>query len=292
MLRKSDIARLASLAILLAGSVGSGAAAQSERVVLTPPPGVAPIPAPTPLAEPRALTLRPPRPSAPVPPSAPSVVLRPPVEPPAEVEVEAAPVVAPIVAPAAAPVAPPAPLPTLPPPRQVETPPAASAQAQAAPPATAPTGEEYRLGPGDKLTVSVFGHPDLSGNFEVSNEGMIAMPLAGQFRAAGRTVRDLTEDVRVALDRDFLVNPRLSIEVANYRPFYILGQVNKPGSYPYVAGLDMRQAVAIAGGFTRRAAHWKVVVTRQGKDGRADVELAPDSPVLPGDTIEVPRRLF
>ena len=152
--------------------------------------------------------------------------------------------------------------------------------------------EEYRLGPGDRLNIIVFGHPDVSGEFEVGGSGQVSLPLLGQVEAAGLTVTELTDRIAEALDRDYLVNPRVTIEVLSYRPFYILGEINSPGSYAYVSGLTIRQAVAIAGGFTRRARESPVVVIRDTKDGREIVEVNLDEPVLPGDTIEIKRRLF
>ena len=152
--------------------------------------------------------------------------------------------------------------------------------------------EEYRLGPGDRLNIIVFGHPDVSGEFEVGGSGQVSLPLLGQVEAAGLTVIELKDRIAEALDRDYLVNPRVTVEVLNYRPFYILGEVKNPGSYPYVSGLSVRQAVAIAGGFTRRARESPVVVIRDTENGRETVEVNLDEPVLPGDTIEIERRLF
>ncbi len=152
--------------------------------------------------------------------------------------------------------------------------------------------EEYRLGSGDRLNIIVFGHPDVSGEFEVGGSGQVSLPLLGQVEAAGLTVTELTDRIAEALDRDYLVNPRVTIEVLNYRPFYILGEINSPGSYSYVSGLTIRQAVAIAGGFTRRARESPVVVIRDTKNGPEIVEVNLDELVLPGDTIEIKRRLF
>ena len=152
--------------------------------------------------------------------------------------------------------------------------------------------EEYRLGPGDRLDITVFGHPDVSGEFEVGGSGQVSLPLLGQVEAAGLTVIELKDRIAEALDRDYLVNPRVTVEVLNYRPFYILGEAKSPGSYPYVSGLSVRQAVAIAGGFTRRARESPVVVIRDTENGRETVEVNLDASVLPGDTIEIERRLF
>ena len=151
---------------------------------------------------------------------------------------------------------------------------------------------EYYLGPGDKLNVVVFGHQDLSGEFEINVAGYISLPLLGQMAAADRTVRELQSQIEARLDREFIVDPRVSIEVRNFRPFFILGQVNKPGSYPYQSGIDIRQAVAIGGGFTRRAAATNVTLIRRTSEGKLRYRATLDVPVLPGDTIVVERRLF
>ena len=151
----------------------------------------------------------------------------------------------------------------------------------------------YRLGAGDKVKVTVFGHPDESGEFVVDNEGKLPYSPIGRLKAQGLTVNEVQEELRTELDRLLIVNPRVSAEVVNYRPFYIYGEVQRGGSYPYVSGLTVRRAIAIAGGFTRRARQDPVVVLREGRDqtvNRLAAEL--DVPVFPGDVIEVERRLF
>lgn len=151
---------------------------------------------------------------------------------------------------------------------------------------------QYLLGPGDRLTVTVFGQPDMSGEFEVDGSGQLTLPLVGAVDAGGLTVTGLTESLTARLASDFLVDPQVSIEVLNYRPFYILGEVKSPGSYAYVAGIDVRQSVAIAGGFTRRAWTTDVTVVRETRDGRRKFVAPIDAIVLPGDTIVVTRRVF
>jgi len=150
----------------------------------------------------------------------------------------------------------------------------------------------YRLSPGDRLNIVVFGHDDISGEFHIDGAGKIALPLLGQLPAAGRTLEQLQAEMTTALDRDFIVNPRVSIDVLNFRPFFILGQVTSPGRYPYASGMDVRQAVAVAGGFTRRARTSTMVIIREGTAGRIRIEATPDMAVLPGDTIEIERRIF
>jgi protein involved in polysaccharide export with SLBB domain len=158
--------------------------------------------------------------------------------------------------------------------------------------ADAQTITEYRLGSGDRLRVSVFGQPDMSGEFAVDGAGQVAIPLVGTVDAARLTVGELTVAITERLAKDFLVDPKVSIDVLNYRPFYVLGEVKSPGSYAYVVGLNLRQAIAIAGGFTRRARSSTVLVFRDTRDGKETFDAELDHGVLPGDTIEAERRLF
>ncbi len=151
---------------------------------------------------------------------------------------------------------------------------------------------EYTLGPGDRLNITVFGQEDLSGEFEVDGSGMVTMPLVGQIPAIGKTVRELQDEIRIALDRDYIVDPKVSIEVLTYRPFYILGEVEAPGRYPYEVGLTVRRAAALAGGYTRRARKGSALIIRTVDGAREKQTVDEDTPVLPGDTIEIKRRVF
>lgn len=155
-----------------------------------------------------------------------------------------------------------------------------------------PGNQEYRLGPGDKIKITVFGSQDVSGEAVVDSSGDIAMPLLGQVTAQNLTVPELQTKIAAELNKQYLVDPKVSIEVMNYRPFFILGEVGRPGSYPYIAGVTVRQAVAIGGGYTRRARTSTVSIVRQTPLGEERLEAGADSPVLPGDTVEVGRRLF
>lgn len=162
---------------------------------------------------------------------------------------------------------------------------------------TSPTGAQanqpiYRLGSGDRIVVTVFGHEDLSGEFELDGEGRIALPLVGEVALGQRTLRDAERLVADSLQPDYLVNPRVSIQVANYRPFYILGEVKQPGSYAYVNGLTVVQAVAIAGGYTYRARQSRVSIQRARDPARQHQAAGPDTVVLPGDIVNVPERYF
>jgi polysaccharide export outer membrane protein len=150
----------------------------------------------------------------------------------------------------------------------------------------------YRLGPGDALRVTVFRHEDLSGEFSLDGEGYFAMPLVGEILGGGRTARQLENEVEIALrSGGYLVDPQVGIEVLNYRPFYIIGEVNNPGSFEYVNGMTVINAVALAGGFSYRADQDDIVISRGGSNG-PKVQAQPDSEVLPGDIIEVTERFF
>ncbi|HLT01930.1 MAG TPA: polysaccharide biosynthesis/export family protein [Geminicoccaceae bacterium] len=150
----------------------------------------------------------------------------------------------------------------------------------------------YRLGPGDALRVTVFRHEDLSGEFTLDGDGYFAMPLVGEVLGGGRTARQLESDIEEALKSGgYLVEPQVSIEVLNYRPFYIIGEVNNPGSFEYVNGMTVINAVALAGGFTYRADQDDIIISRGGSSG-TQIQAAPDTEVLPGDIIEVTERFF
>jgi protein involved in polysaccharide export with SLBB domain len=150
----------------------------------------------------------------------------------------------------------------------------------------------YKLGPGDALRITVFRHEDLSGEFRLDGEGYFAMPLVGEILGGGRTARQVENEVELALKSGgYLIDPQVSIEVLNYRPFYIIGEVNNPGSFEYVNGMTVINAVALAGGFTYRADQDDIVISRGGSSG-PEMQAAPDTEVLPGDIIEVQERFF
>ena len=149
---------------------------------------------------------------------------------------------------------------------------------------------EYTLGSGDRVKVTVFGEENLSGEFELDGGGAFSLPLIGTIQALSLTPRQLEENIATKLLDGYLKNPRVSVEVLNYRPFYILGEVNQPGSYPYRAGMSILNAAALAGGFTFRADEDDIEVTSGGK-GEPRV-MPPDTIVQPGDVIRVNERLF
>jgi len=154
-----------------------------------------------------------------------------------------------------------------------------------------PVGE-YELGSGDRLRVKVFNEEDLSGEYQVTGSGLISMPLIGDIRVAGRTISELEDAVEAELRDGYLRSPQVSAEVLNFRPYYILGEVRNPAEYPYQEGLTVMNAIATAGGFSYRANQKVVVIKTADSNEEMRIELRPDTPVLPGDTIRVLERFF
>lgn len=151
---------------------------------------------------------------------------------------------------------------------------------------------EYRTGAGDKLRITVFGHDDLSGEFQVDGSGIISLPLIGDVAAGERSVKEIEGAIVDKLKPGYLKNPRVSVEVVNYRPFYILGEVKNPGSYPYVNGMTVVNAIALSGGYTYRAREDRVLIIRAEDPERTKQSGSLDTSVSPGDIIEVPERFF
>jgi polysaccharide export outer membrane protein len=153
----------------------------------------------------------------------------------------------------------------------------------AAPPAA------YRLGPGDEVRVSVFGLDAMTNSYKVGDTGMIALPLLDPVPVAGRTVRETDLLVADAIRaRKLVLDPRVSTQIQAYRPFYIMGEVQKPGQYPYIPGMSLLTAVSVAGGFTFRADRKTAVIARASARGRA----RPDTPILPDDSIIIGESWF
>lgn len=152
---------------------------------------------------------------------------------------------------------------------------------------------DYRLSPGDKVKVTVFNEADLTGEFQVNESGHVAFPLTGEIGASGKTVPEFKADLTRTLRGRFVKNPKITVEVANYRPFNIVGEVRNSGQFPYRPGLSMQDAVAMAGGYTYRANTRLLYVRRADAGGESSIN--PDErpvPVMPGDNIRVPERYF
>ena len=129
----------------------------------------------------------------------------------------------------------------------------------------------YRLGPGDMLRIRVLGADELNGQYSVQDDGTVSMLMVGAVPAAGFTTEQVQTKIEDALKAGrYLTQPRVTVEVMNYRPYFILGEVKGPGAYPYVRGMRVLSAVSAAGGYTYRADQNSVIITRNGEDYRAD----------------------
>jgi polysaccharide export outer membrane protein len=150
----------------------------------------------------------------------------------------------------------------------------------------------YTLDSGDKLRVVVFGQDGLTNAYAVDAAGKITMPLIGGVPARGRTTAELSQAIAERLRRGFIREPQVAVEVASYRPFFILGEVAAPGQFPYVPEMTAETAVAVAGGFTPRAQRRAVELHRL-VDGVPEKAIVPlGYPLSPGDTVVVAERWF
>ena len=151
---------------------------------------------------------------------------------------------------------------------------------------------QLRLAPGDKLRVTVFGEDKLSGEYQIDNAGSLSLPLAGTIQAAGLTKSELEEAVTRELKGQYLRNPKVTVDVVSFRPFYVLGEVQKPGEYQFRSGLNVLSAIAIAGGATYRANRSTVLIQRSGSNEEKEYPQSPTILVMPGDVVRVPERFF
>jgi protein involved in polysaccharide export with SLBB domain len=148
---------------------------------------------------------------------------------------------------------------------------------------------EYTLGSEDKIRLTVFGEEQLSGEFLVDSSGSVSLPLIGEVRAGGLTLRQFEAGVSTKLKQGYLQDPKVNAEVINFRPIYVIGEVSKPGQYPYVSNMTLQKAVALASGYTYRANESSAEITRNGRKFRAE---GASTPLLPGDEIRIFERYF
>ena len=151
----------------------------------------------------------------------------------------------------------------------------------------APAQAQYKLGAGDKLIINVFGDKNLSGERQVDGAGAFTFPLIGNVQAGGLSSGELEALLEGKL-KEYMRQPNVSVEIVSYRPFYIVGEVRRPGSYPYVDGMTVMNAIAIAGGFTYRAQEKDFVIQRNNSSAGA----GQISRIAPGDVIVVRERFF
>jgi polysaccharide export outer membrane protein len=149
-----------------------------------------------------------------------------------------------------------------------------------------------QLQPGDKIKVIVFGEDRLSGEFEIDSAGYVSLPLAGTIKASGLSKQAMEQALAKKFNTEYLRNPKVTVDISSFRPFYIMGEVGRPGEYPYKNGLNIMSAVALAGGATYRAKQSVVQIQHVGETGFKDYVMSPTIPVLPGDLIRLPQRYF
>jgi polysaccharide export outer membrane protein len=154
-----------------------------------------------------------------------------------------------------------------------------------------PEDGPYLLDTGDKLRIFVYGHPNLSRLYTVDHQGMVSVPLIGDVPARGKTSRGLGRAIAARLGAQYVKEPQVTVDIAQNRPFFILGEVRNAGQFPYVSGMTVQEAVAIAGGYGDRASERRVQITRRHAGGIIEkMDVPPDYVVLPGDTIYVYER--
>ena len=153
-------------------------------------------------------------------------------------------------------------------------------------------GADYHLGVGDKIHITVYDETDLSGDFQVDATGTVRLPLIGEVKAGGLTAHDLEASIRTGLAAGYLNDPRVSVEITTYRPFYIVGEVQKPGEYPYANGMTAASAVALAGGFTPKAIQSSLYIRHQGDSTEHRLAASDATTIRPGDVVRVDSTTF
>lgn len=151
---------------------------------------------------------------------------------------------------------------------------------------------DYRLGTGDKVSIRVYEEAELSMDVVIAGSGVINYPFLGEVKLSGRTVSELEAVLTAGLKGPYLVDPKISVTITEYRPFYIYGEVKQSGGYPYQPDLTLRKAVTIAGGFTERASKAKIQVIRERDQKQTPVLIGLDDLIYPGDTITVGESMF
>lgn len=155
----------------------------------------------------------------------------------------------------------------------------------------APPGP-YTLASGDRLRIIVFGQDNLSNIYAVDGSGRIAVPLIGSIQVGGRTPLQVEGIIAAKLRGGFVREPKVTVEIDAYRPFFILGEVVNSGQFAFVNGMTVQTAIAIAGGFTPRAAKDHAEVVRKSRDTLVGGIVPITYPLRPGDTIVVKERWF
>jgi protein involved in polysaccharide export with SLBB domain len=155
-----------------------------------------------------------------------------------------------------------------------------------------PTDRDYRLGPGDKISIKVFGEEDLSMDVRLNDTGRLNYPFLGELVVQGLTVTELEHLITRGLKDSYLRDPSVTVLIAEYRPFFVSGEVQKPGGFPYQPNLTVEQAIALGGGFTQRGSHSRIDVIRASDPQHKAVRVQLTDPVFPGDIVTVKQSIF
>ncbi|TKB44718.1 polysaccharide export protein [Thalassotalea mangrovi] len=151
---------------------------------------------------------------------------------------------------------------------------------------------EYRIDSGDKIAIEVYGEPELSREMLLNDSGKISYPFLGELAIRGLTLFEVEQKIHQGLLGDYLINPSVSVSIIAYRPFFIDGEVKKPGGYAYQPGLTVAKAAALAGGFTERASLQKIFVVRSSHPDKTPQPVEPHSLIGPGDIISIKQSFF
>jgi polysaccharide export outer membrane protein len=150
----------------------------------------------------------------------------------------------------------------------------------------------YRLGPGDKIKIQVYGEPDMDVEATLSDAGTLVHPVLGEIKAAELTIGELSAVLVEELKGPYLVDPKVSVNILEYREFYVNGEVQKPGAYHYTPGLTVHKAISVAGGFTQRASRTSITLTADKDPTHKPKEVGLDTPVNPGDILMIEESFF
>jgi protein involved in polysaccharide export with SLBB domain len=150
----------------------------------------------------------------------------------------------------------------------------------------------YRLDAGDKIKIQVYGEPDMGVEAKLSDAGTLVHPVLGEIKAAGLTIGELSAAIAEELKGSYLVDPKVSVNILEYREYYVNGEVQKPGAYPYQPGLTVHKAISVAGGFTQRASRTSITLTAEKDPTQTPKEVKLDTPVNPGDILMIEESFF
>ncbi|PPC74965.1 capsular biosynthesis protein [Pokkaliibacter plantistimulans] len=150
----------------------------------------------------------------------------------------------------------------------------------------------YQLGVGDNIKIQVYGEDELSMEVRISDSGTISYPFLGNISVAGKTIGQLESSIKSGLANGYLVDPNVNVAILEYRQFFMNGEVEKPGAYPYQPGLTLQKAISIAGGMTERASAGKMYITHDGQSADDAKRASMNDVISPGDTVTINQSFF